>query len=164
MSLLKRVFPYPLLAIALAAMWLVLNQSVAPFHVVVGLALGASLSRVMLRLDPEPPVIRRPRLILELTGVVLYDILVSNLRMIAIILRFGPGPRSGFVNIPLQLRNRYGLAALATIITSTPGTFWAAYDRRSGVLTIHVLDLPEPAYWAKTVKERYERRLLEVFG
>gem|GEM_PF-164060 len=126
MSLLKRVFPYPLLAIALAAMWLVLNQSVAPFHVVVGLALGASLSRVMLRLDPEPPVIRRPRLILELTGVVLYDILVSNLRMIAIILRFGPGPRSGFVNIPLQLRNRYGLAALATIITSTPGTFWAS--------------------------------------
>src|SRR5690606_16295213 len=163
-SLLKRVFPYPLLAIALAAMWLVLNQSVAPFHVVVGLALGASLSRVMLRLDPEPPVIRRPRLILELTGVVLYDILVSNLRMIAIILRFGPRPRSGFVNIPLQLRNRYGLAALATISTSAPGTCWAAYDRRSGVLTIHVLDLREPAYWAKTVKERYERRLLEVFG
>jgi len=161
---LRQVFPYPLLVVALALMWLVLRRSLAPFDLVMGVALGASLSRVMLRLDPDPPVIRKPRQVLELTAVVLYDILVSNLRMFAIILSFGPGPRSGFVNIPLQLRNRYGLAALATIITSTPGTFWAAYDRRSGVLTIHVLDLHEPEYWAKTVKERYERRLLEIFG
>ncbi len=163
MKLLGRVFPYPLLALALAAMWLVLRGSVAPLDVVVGVVLGAGLSRVMLRLDPDPPAIRRPRLVLELAGVVLYDILTSNLRMFAIILRFRSAHRSGFVNIPLQLRNRYGLAALATIITSTPGTFWAAYDRRSGVLTVHVLDLHEPEYWVRTIKDRYERRLLEVF-
>src|SRR5690606_34257705 len=162
-SLLRRVFPYPLLSVALAVMWLVLQQSVSVFNVLFGLALGASLSRVMLRLDPEPPPIRRPLVVLQLTGIVLYDILMSNLRMFAIILNFTRNPKSGFVNIPLELRNRYGLAALATIITSTPGTFWAAYDRRSGVLTIHVLDLHEPAQWVTTIKERYERRLLEIF-
>ena len=164
MRLLERVFPYPLLAAALAVMWLALQGSVAPFDVVFGVALGAALSRVMLRLDPDPPAIRKPRQVLALTGVVLYDILASNLRMFSVILSPRRAPRSGFVNIPLQLRNRYALAALATIVTSTPGTFWAAYDRRSGVLTIHVLDLHEPSYWVKTIKNRYERRLLEIFG
>jgi len=163
-SLLKRVFPYPLLALALTLMWLLLNQSLATFDVVLGLVLGASLSRFMLRLDPDPPVIRKPRVVVELTAIVLYDIFISNLQMIAISVNPLRRPTSGFVNVPLQLRNRYGLAALATIITSTPGTFWAAYDRRSGVLTVHILDLRSPAYWTRVIKSRYERRLLEIFG
>ena len=72
-------------------------------------------------------------------------------------------PTSGFVNIPLQMRNRYGLAALATIITAAPGTYWAAYDTRSGVLTIHVLDLVDESHWLKTIKWRYEGLLMEIF-
>ena len=164
MRFLRRVFPYPLLGLALSVMWLVMNQSLEPYDVVLGLVLGATLSRIMLRLDPEPPTIRRPLVVLQLTGVVLWDIFVSNVRMIAIVLNFRSRPTSGFLNIPLELRNRYGLAALATIVTSTPGTFWAAYDRTSGVLTIHVLDLREPEYWMQAIKGRYERRLLEIFG
>ena len=84
--------------------------------------------------------------------------------MIAIVINLDRRtPTSGFVNIPLQLRSRYGLAALATIITSTPGTFWAAHDRRTGVLTIHVLDLVDESFWARNVKLRYERLLMEIF-
>lgn len=164
MSPLRRVFPYPLLSLALAGLWLALNQSVEPFHVILGLVLGAALSRFMLRLDPEPPRIRRPLVVLQLTLIVLWDIFVSNVRMLWLVLHLRSTPKSGFVNIPLQLRDRYGLAALSTIITSTPGTFWAAYDRRSGVLTIHILDLRDPEDWVRTIKDRYERRLLEVFG
>src|SRR5690606_42068121 len=97
---LERVFPSPLLAAALAVMWLALQGSVAPFDVVFGVALGAALSRVMLRLDPDPPAIRKPRQVLALTGVVLYDILASNLRMFSVILSPRRAPRSRFVNIP----------------------------------------------------------------
>jgi multicomponent K+:H+ antiporter subunit E len=55
------------------------------------------------------------------------------------------------------------LAVLACIITSTPGTAWAGYDPVSGLLRIHVLDLVDDATWVRTVKERYERRLMEIF-
>lgn len=53
---------------------------------------------------------------------------------------------------------------LACIITSTPGTAWARYDSARGVLTIHVLDLIDEQAWLRTIKDRYERRLREIFG
>lgn len=160
----KRLVPFPFLAALLMLLWLVLNQSLAPFDLVVGAVLGVVLSRVMLLLDPDPPDIKRPRAIIRLFFIVAYDVIRSNFAMARIILNLGRRmPTSGFVNIPLQMRNRYGLAALATIITSAPGTFWAAYDTRTGVLTIHVLDLVDDAYWLKTIKWRYEGLLMEIF-
>lgn len=160
----NRVLPYPLLAGSLMALWLLLNQSLAPLDLLIGAGLGFALSRAMLVLDPDPPTIRRPRAVLRLLRVASYDVVRSNLAMIRIILNLGRRElTSGFVNIPLQIRSRYALAALATIITSTPGTFWAAHDRRTGVLTIHVLDLVDDAYWVRLVKRRYEVLLMEIF-
>ena len=71
---------------------------------------------------------------------------------------------SGFVEIPLELRDPYGLAALACIITSTPGTLWVDFNGANGVLTIHVLDLIDKTEWIRTIKGRYERLLLEIFA
>src|SRR3546814_1731676 len=70
---------------------------------------------------------------------------------------------SGFVNIPLELRAPYGLATLAIIITSTPGTLWVSFDSAKGLLTLHILDLIDEDAWIATIKQRYERRLLEIF-
>jgi multicomponent K+:H+ antiporter subunit E len=96
---------------------------------------------------------------------VLRDSAVSNVAVALIILGAGQRERSsGFVEIPLELRDPYGLAALACIITSIPGTIWVDLDRTSGILTIHVLDLHDESEWVDTVKRRYERRLLEIFA
>ncbi|MNV61329.1 putative monovalent cation/H+ antiporter subunit E [compost metagenome] len=65
--------------------------------------------------------------------------------------------------MPLDLRNRYGLAVLAIILTSTPGTLWVQYDRATGSLLLHVLDLIEEGEWIDLIKGRYERLLLEIF-
>jgi len=60
--------------------------------------------------------------------------------------------------------NAYGLATLACIITSTPGTLWVDFNEASGTLTIHVLDLVDETEWVRTIKGRYERPLLEIFA
>ena len=70
---------------------------------------------------------------------------------------------SGFVDISLELRDAYGLAVLACIITSTPGTLWVKHEAGTGMLTIHVLDLIDESEWIETIKGRYERLLLEIF-
>jgi multicomponent K+:H+ antiporter subunit E len=70
---------------------------------------------------------------------------------------------SGFVHIPLEMRDRYGLAVLAVIITSTPGTIWVEYEDATGVLLLHILDLREGDDWEDRIKNRYERRLMEIF-
>jgi multicomponent K+:H+ antiporter subunit E len=92
------------------------------------------------------------------------DIARSNIAVARIILGGGQGRRTpGFVVIPLQLRDRTGLAILACIITSTPGTAWVECHPGSGRLRIHVLDLVEEQYWIEVIKQRYESLLLEIF-
>ena len=49
------------------------------------------------------------------------------------------------------------------VLTATPGTSWARFDSRRNVLTIHVFDLIDEAAWMERFKERYERRLMEIF-
>jgi multicomponent K+:H+ antiporter subunit E len=94
---------------------------------------------------------------------VVRDIFRSNITVARIILRRERRMHSGFVAIPLALTDRYGLAVLACIITSTPGTIWVNYDSRANILLIHVLDLVDEQAWIDTIKQRYESLLLEIF-
>jgi multicomponent K+:H+ antiporter subunit E len=156
--------PFPLLWLALVAMWLVLNGTVAPGQVILGMvvALGAVLG--LRNLQAPSRRARRPVAAIALALVVLLDIARSNVAVAAIVLRGRTrGHRSGFVDIPLELRHPTGLAMLACIITSTPGTSWAGYDSRSGVLAMHVLDIVSDEDSIRSIKDRYERPLREIF-
>jgi multicomponent K+:H+ antiporter subunit E len=160
----RRWVPFPLLSLALAIMWLLLNQTLATSHIILGIAFGFFGALSLTALDLPAFRLRRPRVLLELMFVVLQDIIRSNIAVARIIL--GPKlPReiSGFLQIPLELRAPYGLAMLALIITSTPGTLWVSFDSATGILTIHVLDLIDENAWITNIKQRYERRLMEIF-
>ena len=159
-----RWLPFPLMSASLLVMWLLLNQTLSAGHLLLGciLALVGPLAMAALDLPAGRP--RRPRAILRLALLVLADIIRSNIAVARIILNPGQRNRtSGFVNIPLELRDPYALAVLACIITSTPGTIWVDFNSAKGVLLIHVLDLIDESTWIRTIKHRYERLLLEIF-
>lgn len=160
----SRLIPFPTVSAGLFVLWLVLNQTVSPGQMLLGLA-GALIGGWSLA-ALEPPRTRPRRIFacLNLLALVLADIVRSNIAVTRIIFGSRRDERvSGFIEIPLDLRNRYGLAILACIITSTPGTLWVDFDEASGVLTIHVLDLVDEAEWIHTIKGRYERLLMEIF-
>jgi multicomponent K+:H+ antiporter subunit E len=100
---------------------------------------------------------------LELMFLVLADIARSNIAVARIVLNPATKPIAGFLSLPLELRHPVGLAAVACIITATPGTSWARYDAARNILTIHVLDLLDEEEWVRIFKQRYERRLREIF-
>jgi multicomponent K+:H+ antiporter subunit E len=159
----RRVLPYPLLALSLFAMWILLNGPSAG-HVALGGVIAIGAARAMAALQPVKPRLRRWHKIPWLIGLVLIDILRSNIAVAAILLKRGRGHRkSGFVTIPLDLRDRTGLAVLACIITSTPGTAWVEYRSAKDRLLIHVLDLVDDQDWIDTIKQRYEPLLMEIF-
>ena len=65
--------------------------------------------------------------------------------------------------IDISLRDENALALLACILTATPGTAWLEFDRQTGVLLLHVLDLENGAAWSDLIKKRYEAPLKEIF-
>jgi len=160
-----RLLPYPLFSAALAAMWLLLNASFEYAQVLIGAVLGLAGGLLFARLKaPEGRTRRRARTVLSLLWLMLLDVVASNIAVLKIVFQPGIGTRRpGFLSMPLQLRHPGGLAVLACIITATPGTSWARYDASRNVLTIHVLDLVDEEAWINQFKNRYERRLMEIF-
>lgn len=158
-----RVLPYPLLALSLLVMWMLLNAFTLG-HLLLGAAISLIATHAMTLLQPSKPRLRRWWQLPRLVAVVMLDILRSNYAVASIVLQGRRRERvSGFVAIPLDLRDRTGLAVLACIITSTPGTAWVEFDTDTGVLLLHVLDLVERDEWVALIKNRYESLLLEIF-
>jgi multicomponent K+:H+ antiporter subunit E len=153
------------LFLALLALWLVLNESLAPGQVLLGAALALGGVAVYSRLQvPANRMRNRPGAALRLLGLVVADIVRSNLAVARIVLGLDRGQRSaGFLALPLELRHPGGLAVIACIITATPGTSWVRYDSAANVVTIHVLDLVDADDWIRLFKQRYERLLMEIF-
>ncbi|MGQ0752810.1 MAG: Na+/H+ antiporter subunit E [Betaproteobacteria bacterium] len=162
----KRWVPFPLFSLALLAVWLVLNETAAPGQVLLGAALAIGGGRLLAVLQlPQDKVRLRLGAVASLCWLVFVDIARSNLAVLRIV--WYPethGRKAGFLTMPLQVRHPGALVVLACIITATPGTSWARYESTSHTLTIHVLDLIDEEEWIHLFKERYERRLLEIFG
>lgn len=161
--MIRRLLPYPALAVGLLVMWLLLTQSFSPGQVLLGALVATAGNWAMAALHPRTTSIRKWREVVKLAGVVAFDILRSNLAVATIVLTRRSDRTSSFLNIPLDLRNEHGLTILALIITATPGTAWVQFDRASTILTIHVFDLVDEEEWIRLLKSRYEASLMAIF-
>ncbi|KAA8700869.1 MULTISPECIES: Na+/H+ antiporter subunit E [Pseudomonas] len=160
----KRLFPAPWLSLALWILWLVLNLSISPGHLLLGAILGVLAPLMMAPLRPLPIRIRRPWVIIRLFFLVGRDVIVSNLLVAWGVLTCGSRPpRSRFVKIPLDLRDANGLAALSMITTVVPGTIWSELALDRSILLLHVFDLDDDAQFIEHFKQAYERPLMEIF-
>lgn len=160
----KRLLPSPLLSVALFLLWLLLSRSVSAGHLILATVLAVLVPLLTGGLRPLPVSIRRPGMVLRLGLRVVADTIASNLAVV-LFLVFPSRRRhaSGFVHIPLELRDPNALAVLAMIVCITPGTAWAEISLDRSMLLLHVLEVDDPQTIATHVKERYERPLMEIF-
>ena len=157
------MLPYPLLSASLVVMWLALNGFTIG-HLILGSIVSVFASWGMAALRPAKPRMPKWYLLPKLMGIVLYDILRSNIAVASILLTGGGRThKSGFMSVPLDLTNPTGLAVLAVVVTSTPGTAWLEYNSLNGTVLIHVLDLVDEDEWRALIKTRYEALLMEIF-
>lgn len=151
----------PLVWFGLVGVWLLLTDSLAPGQIVLGVLVATLACWLTWRLWPPKSRVRNVGTIATLIVTMVVDIVKSNIAVLRLILS-GRTPRSAFVDIPLELRDENGLAILACIVTATPGSSWVQHDSARGLVTIHVLDTPDPDAWAAEFKQTYERRLVEI--
>ena len=151
------------LATMVFCFWLLLNDTVTVGHAVMGLVLALLIPPFAARLDREFARLGTLRPVPKLLAVVLWDILVSNLRVAAQVLGPEHKLKPGFIWVPLDIANIHGIAALTSFITLTPGTVSAALSEDRRHLLVHVLHLEDANALINEIKSRYEAPLMEIF-
>ncbi|MGQ3051585.1 MAG: Na+/H+ antiporter subunit E [Roseateles sp.] len=158
-----RWLAHPALSALLAAAWLLLQQSLDLPQLITAAALGIGLPWLLRGFLPAGGRLRHAGMAVRLLGVVLSDIVTSNLTVARIVLTPGSNPRPAWVLLPLDLTHPAAIALLATIITTTPGTVSCIVDETGRRIIVHALDCADPAAMAAQIKQRYERPLKEIF-
>jgi multicomponent K+:H+ antiporter subunit E len=159
-----RWFPFPYASAVLLLLWLMLNSTLAPAHLLLGAFLGWAIPFLSSRLLGRKVRLHRPVLALRLLLTVLYDIVVANLTVARLIL----GPRSAlrpaFIQVPVDLREPYAVFTLACIVTLTPGTVSSRISEDKRWLLVHALDVDDEASLIADIRQRYELPLKEIFA
>ena len=159
----KRILPSLPLTALLFVVWLLLNQSVSPGTLLMGAVLAVLVPLGTKGLRPGSVTMRKPLLAFKLWAIVMRDFVRSNIRVATLILTRRPRDiPSGFLLVPLDMRDPHALALLAMILCLTPGTAWAEVSLDRSVL-LHVFEIDDADAMVAMVKERYERPLMEIF-
>ncbi|NNE52107.1 MAG: Na+/H+ antiporter subunit E [Sulfitobacter sp.] len=158
------LFPHPLLTLLMAVVWILLQNEFSWGMAVFGLILGTIIARLTAVWWPDRPVSFRFFKMVPYVLIVLWDIMVANVQVAWIVLtRPNSKLRPAWVVIPLELRQPEAITILAGTITLTPGTVSADLSDEGHSLLVHALDTDNPEAVRDEIKNRYERRLLEIF-
>ncbi|GCL63273.1 Na+/H+ antiporter subunit E [Pseudaquabacterium pictum] len=157
------VWPRPLLSALVAASWLLLNQSLSPPQLITAALLAWGLPRLLHGFLGPAAQVHAWGTVLRLIGLVLWDILVSNIAVAKLVLLPGARPQPLWVPVPLDIQHPVAVSLFATIITTTPGTVSCVVDLAGRQILVHALDGADPAAMAQQMKQRYEQPLREIF-
>ena len=161
--MMNRLLPHPGLSLLLVVMWVVMVSDLTFGTLFLGIVFGILVPIFTAPWWPErPPVRVVPAL--SYLGIVLWDIVVANFHVAAIIL-FKPNRdlRPAWLTIPLDLTSPEAITVFAGTISLTPGTVSSDISACGQYLLVHALHAPDPAGEVAKVKARYEARLKEIF-
>ncbi|CUH40217.1 Mrp complex subunit E1 [Jannaschia seosinensis] len=162
--MLTRLIPHPLLSVTLLLVWLGLVNTLTLGSVILGAVIGLIVPMLTAAYWPERPKIGKPLRVVEYVLIVLWDIVVANFQVAAILLfRRTQNIRSKWIPVPLDLTSAEAITVLAGTITMTPGTVSTMLSADGTSILVHCLHTDDPDEVRDTIKSRYERRLKEIF-
>lgn len=160
----KWLLPHPFLTLLLAVVWILLQNQVSAGMAVFGIILGIVIPRSTSIWWPDTPKGFRLGKMATYSIMVMWDILVANVQVAWIVLSVPNAKlKPAWIVVPLDLRQPEAITVLAGTITLTPGTVSADLSDEGHSLLVHVLHTDDPDAVRDDIKDRYERRLKEIF-
>ncbi len=105
--------------------------------------------------------VRAPR-VLRLAAYFLYQLIVSNFRVLWEVITPRPKSRPGIIGIELAARTDMEIMLVANMISLTPGTLSLDISDDRRMLYVHFMFLDDPAAARREIKDGLERRVLEA--
>ncbi len=160
---LLRVPPHPVLSVLLLLVWLLLVDSFAIGHWLLGAFLGVCIPLLTNRLLVGRSQEWHPLLLLKLLALVMWDILVANIQVAR------PDPRtdralaSGLRRGADRAGERPRHQRAGEHRLADPGSVSSDLSDDRKTLLVHGLDVPDKAALIAEIKQRHEAPLKEIF-
>jgi multicomponent Na+:H+ antiporter subunit E len=151
-----------LLNMVLAVVWALLIGSIDLPNLLVGFLLGYGVLWLSQPVLGGTKYFRRgPRLVRFLAFFV-KELIVSNIVVAVEVLTPTRLRRPGVVAIPLEAKTDAEITVLANVITLTPGTLSLDVSEDRSTLYVHTMFLESPEALRESIKEGFERSVLEL--
>jgi len=159
----RHLIPHPGLSVLLVIVWLLMANSISFGGLLIGIVIGLALPIFTAPFWPGRPDVNY-RAGLAYLGLVLWDIVVANFEVAAIILfKRNRDLNPVWLVIPMELDTPEAITVFAGTISLTPGTVSADVSACGKYLLVHALDADQPDAEITRIKIRYEERLKRVF-
>ncbi len=158
-----RLLPMPIHSLLLFAVWLLLNNTVAPGHIVLATFLAIVIPLITSGMQDSQPSFHKPLVTLRYVVMVIGDIIVANFEVAALVI--GPNKKlnPAFIAVPIEIEHELPITILASTVSLTPGTVSAEISEDKQWLYVHVLHITDKDELIALIKQRYERPLREIF-
>lgn len=146
----------------LAAVWAFAMGEFSLGNLAIGFALGYAVLWLGGSLFGSSAYCRRlPRLV-ELVVFFLWELVLANLRVAVEVITPRNRMRPGIIALPLDARSDLEIMLLAGLIALTPGSLSLGVSDDRRVLYVHAMYLHDIEKTKQSLKNGFERRLLEV--
>ncbi|MGR6872110.1 Na+/H+ antiporter subunit E [Pseudomonas sp. HK3] len=158
-----RLLPMPFHSLLLLIVWLLLNNTVAPGHLVLGTFLAVVIPLLTSGMQDPQPSFHKPFTIIRYVLMVIGDIVVANFEVAILVVGSSKHLNPALVAIPMDIEHELPITILASTVSLTPGTVSAEISEDKKWLYVHVLNLTDKDELIALIKSRYERPLMEIF-
>ncbi|WP_226036974.1 Na+/H+ antiporter subunit E [Aquibacillus saliphilus] len=150
------------LNIIIAVMWMFLSESYTFSAFISGYLIGILLLLVLQRFIPDSFYMKRVFNVLKLVLLFLKELILSNLEIVKHVYSPKLEIEPGIFALPTELKSNWEITMLANLITLTPGTLAVAISDDNSIIYIHAMDLADTEESIRSIKDTFEKAIMEV--
>ena len=146
----------------LAFVWMFLSSNFTAAGFLVGFMLGVILLIIMRRFFTTRLYIGRVWAIIKLCLLFLKELILANIQVLKVVLRPKLDMQPAFFAYPTVLTQDWEITLLSSLITLTPGTVVVHVSDDAKTLYIHAIDIRDVDEAIASIRDSFEKAILEV--
>lgn len=151
-----------LLNFILAFLWMFLQNSMDASTFLIGYLLGLLILFGMRRFFSSRFYLLRVVAVINLLMIFIKELILANLAVLKVILKPKLDIQPGIFALPTKLTSDWELTILSNLITLTPGTFVIDISKDKKIIYIHAIDIPDVEEVIESIKNSFEKAIMEV--
>ncbi|HHY20463.1 MAG TPA: Na+/H+ antiporter subunit E [Bacilli bacterium] len=151
-----------LINLIIAIVWMFLNNDWSPVSFVIGYFIGIFLLFLLRRFLPNRFYLTNVIAVIKLVLIFIRELILSNISVLKLVLAPNLNMQPGIFAYKTELKSDWEITILSSLITLTPGTLVIDVSDDNSTLYIHAIDVPDAEETIQSIKDSFEKAIMEV--